>query len=238
MKKLLCILLAIMCLCLVGCNDTPTVETPPCEHNYILLKSTTDCETAGVEIWICSKCNEYKNIEINNPSHKYKNNICSICGKFEKTNLSELSQENKNYLYNELKKKSPTLYTYDNIIQIKEELTPIKEERSRLLGIINMYDKSVFNVEQDIADKAKEDLIPVEEEYQEIYQKLNEKCKGYAWLLLFSKFEENNISNYSINNCITKAKTLFSEIWGNLPNQDFISIINDIKTIIGIDITK
>lgn len=76
MKRLLCLLCALMMVFTCGCSN---VEN--CSHNYEVVKTVdASCTKNGYIKYECDKCDHTYKTELPKSGHDFKNGICTRCG--------------------------------------------------------------------------------------------------------------------------------------------------------------
>ena len=78
MKRLLCLLSALLMLFTCGCGNDSNNE---CDHDYELVKTVdASCTEDGYKKYECSECGDSYKKEISKTGHCYENGICQNCG--------------------------------------------------------------------------------------------------------------------------------------------------------------
>ena len=81
MKRLLCLLSALLMLFTCGCGNDSTNE---CDHDYELVKTVdASCTEDGYKKYECSECGDSYKKEISKTGHCYENGLCIYCSEID-----------------------------------------------------------------------------------------------------------------------------------------------------------
>lgn len=79
MKRLLCLLCALLMVFTCGCGDNDE-----CPHNYKIIKTVeATCTRDGYNKYECNKCGHTYKTEVSKNEHSFINGLCQFCGALE-----------------------------------------------------------------------------------------------------------------------------------------------------------
>lgn len=224
-------------------GETGKIDNP---HNYIFVSSTANCTTSGAETYKCTHCDKIYTRQKTAPLHEFVNDRCKICG--TNGDIAKLNSEQKDYLCDEFLKVQPKDFSNDSLSGMEENMLTAKEKTANALQNLKNIEQSSTIMQFNAATGNWERLPnptyykPALEKYEKAEKEYYKACELYAWIYtrdridfranttnatLTSKF--NEIINGYIDT--TKCETTYIPEWYN-------NIVNSIKNIIGVDITK